>query len=49
MEAVEQYELPLRVWSDKGGENADVAKFVIRNKGADRNSYITGRRDYNQR
>ncbi|XP_072563413.1 uncharacterized protein [Paramormyrops kingsleyae] len=49
MEAVEQYGLPSRVRSDKGGENADVAEFMIRNRGTDRNNHITGRSVHNQR
>ncbi|KAK6315465.1 hypothetical protein J4Q44_G00149940 [Coregonus suidteri] len=47
--AVEQYGLPSRVRSDKGGENADVAEFMIRSRGTDRNSHITGRSVHNQR
>ncbi|KAK0143146.1 hypothetical protein N1851_018730 [Merluccius polli] len=47
--AVEQYGLPSRVRSDKGGENADVAEFMIRSRGTDRSSYITGRSVHNQR
>lgn len=49
MNAVEQYGLPSRVRSDKGGENADVAEFMIRNRGTDRSSHITGRSVHNQR
>ncbi|XP_030219379.1 uncharacterized protein LOC115548716 isoform X1 [Gadus morhua] len=47
--AAEQYGLPSRVRSDKGGENADVAEFMIRSRGTDRNSHITGRSVHNQR
>lgn len=47
--AVDQYGLPSRVQSDKGGENADVAEFMIRSKGTDRNSHNIGRSVHNQR
>ena len=47
--AVEHYGLPSRVCSNKGGENVSVAEFMIRNRGTERNSHITGRSVHNQR
>ncbi len=47
--AVEQYGLPSRVRSDKGRENADVAEFMVRSRGTNGNSHITGRSVHNQR
>nr|XP_029132269.1 uncharacterized protein LOC114919795 [Labrus bergylta]XP_029132270.1 uncharacterized protein LOC114919795 [Labrus bergylta]XP_029132271.1 uncharacterized protein LOC114919795 [Labrus bergylta] len=47
--AVQQYGLPSRVRSDKGRENSDVAEFMIRSRGTNRNSHITGRSVHNQR
>lgn len=47
--AVEQYGLSSRVRSDKGGKNSNVAQFMIRSRGYNRNSHITGRSVHNQR
>ncbi|KAK7881406.1 hypothetical protein WMY93_029815 [Mugilogobius chulae] len=47
--ATEQYGVPSRVRSDKGGENIGVAEFMIRTRLPDRNSHITGRSVHNQR
>lgn len=47
--AIKQYGLPSRVRSDKGWENADVAEFMIRSRGNNRKSHITGRNVHNQR
>ncbi|KAA0706219.1 hypothetical protein E1301_Tti016287 [Triplophysa tibetana] len=47
--AVSQFGLPSRVRSDKGGENIEVAHFMVQNRGENRNSHITGRSVHNQR
>ncbi|KAK9978908.1 hypothetical protein ABG768_020644 [Culter alburnus] len=49
LRAVSQYGLPSRVCSDKGGENIEVAHFMVQNRGENRNSHITGRSVHNQR
>ncbi|ROL48944.1 hypothetical protein DPX16_1884 [Anabarilius grahami] len=48
LETVHVYGLPHCVRSDRGGENVDVARFVL-DRGPDRKSYITGKSVNNQR
>ena len=45
--AINKFGLPSRVRSDKGGENIEVASFMVEHRGQNRNSHITGRSVHN--
>ena len=49
VEAVQQFGLPKRVRSDKGGENVMVAEYMFRRRGTEALPFIAGRSVHNQR
>ena len=47
--AVDQWGLPSRIRSDRGGENIDVVRYMIERRGTGRGSALVGRTVHNQR
>ena len=49
LEGVQRFGVPSRVRCDCGGENVHVARYMLHNRGSDRNSIIVGSSTHNQR
>ncbi|XP_049445652.1 uncharacterized protein LOC125896823 [Epinephelus fuscoguttatus] len=49
IDGIDKFGLSSCVRSDKGGENIEVAQFMVKHRGESRNSHITGRSVHNQR
>ena len=49
LEGIQRFGVPSRVRSDYGGENIHVARYMLHNRGPDRNSMIVGSSTHNQR
>ena len=49
MSGVQQFGLPSRIRTDCGTENLQVARHMLRHRGIDRNSVLTGSSTHNQR
>ena len=47
--ATQEFGIPSRVRADRGGENIEVARFMVRHRGSGRGSFISGRSFHNQR
>ena len=49
LEGIQRFGVPSRVRSDHGGENMHVARYMLHNRGPDRNSMLVGSSTHNQR